>query len=111
MALPLTDVAQLKAFVQSSPITLVYFGAPDCAVCTVLKPKLFEMLAARFPQVAGAEVDCAQARPLAAEYGVFAIPSVVAFIEGGESFRLARAFGLAELAAQLERPYTLLYGV
>ncbi len=106
----LLDEAGLHAFVDSSPISAVYFSAPDCAVCTVLQPKLLAMLAAEYPRIACAEVDCARSRALAAAYGVFTIPVLIVFTQGRESFRLSRAFGLAALAAQLARPYSLLYG-
>lgn len=106
----LLDEAGLQAFIDSSPIAAVYFSAPDCAVCTVLQPKLLAMLAAEYPKVACAEVDCARSRVLAAAYSVFTIPTLIVFTQSRESFRMARSFGLVALAAQLERPYSVLYG-
>lgn len=106
----LSDSAELDDFVQSSPICIVYFSAPGCGVCEVLKPKLMHMLEAEFPLIARAEVDCAESRALAAAQSVFSIPSVIVFTQGRESLRMSRSFGLAELAEQLTRPYSVLYG-
>ncbi len=106
----LFDNDALEGFIQSSPICIVYFSAPGCGVCEVLKPKLMRMLAAEFPLIARAQVDCAEARALAAAQSVFSIPSVIVFTQGRESLRMTRSFGLADLADQLRRPYSVLYG-
>jgi thiol-disulfide isomerase/thioredoxin len=83
---------------------------PDCGVCKVLKPKLAAMLTERFPAVGLAQVNCAAAPALAAEMGVFAVPTLILFTDGRESLRRSRSFGLEELAAALERPYGMLFG-
>lgn len=102
--------ADLEDFVKSSPICIVYFSAPGCGVCEVLRPKLMQMLETEFPLIARAQVDCAESRTLAAAQSVFSIPGVIVFTQGRESLRMMRSFGLADLAEQLTRPYSVLYG-
>lgn len=106
----LSDPASVPAFLRDHPICALYFTTPDCGVCKVLKPKLAQLLAERFPEVGFAQVDCAAAPALAADMGVFAVPTLIVFTEGRESLRRSRSFGLQELASSLERPYGLLYG-
>lgn len=88
---------------------VVYFTAPDCAVCQALKPKVKAMLSQRFPRIAFAEVDCASTPDLAALQGIFSLPTLTLYIEGRETLRKVRAFGLGEVAGDLERPYSMLF--
>lgn len=106
----LADSASAAAFIGEHPICALYFTTPDCGVCRVLRPKLAGMLAERFPAVGLGLVDCAACPALAAEMGVFTVPTLIVFTEARESLRRSRAFGLDELACELERPYRLLYG-
>ena len=105
----LNDQQALDAFTGAHPIGVLYFTGPDCAVCKALKPRLREMLARDFPEAGFAEVDCAASPALSADLGVFTLPTVILFIDGRESLRRSRAFGLGELAEALQRPYSLLY--
>ena len=94
-------------FVRMRPLAAVYFSQPDCGVCEALKPKLMAMLHERFPELAIGEVDCSRHRALAAQHGVFTVPTLIVFFGGREGLRKARAFSLGEVAAELERPYRL----
>jgi len=103
----LSSVEDFDDFTRSNPLAAVYFSGPDCGVCNVLKPKLLQLLADRFPAVAVAEVDCSLHRDVAAQQGVFAVPTLIIFFEGREGMRKARAFSPAEVEAELERPYSI----
>ena len=105
-----SDAVALEQFVHSHPICVLYFSTPDCGVCTAVKPKLSAMLERGFPEIAFAEVDCVLSPALAAGYSVFSVPTLIVFTEGRESLRKSRSFGLGGLSAELERPYSLLYG-
>ena len=105
----LSDAAALDAFIQSHTMCVAYFTGPDCAVCKALKPKLVELLARRFPEIAFGEVDCAASPALAASHSIFTIPTLVLFIQGKESLRRSRSFAPAALALELERPYSMLW--
>lgn len=104
-----SDNAELSRFVHEHPICVLYLTTPNCGVCKVLKPKLMGMLTERFPGVGFAQVDCTAAPVLAADMGVFTVPTLILFTDGRESLRKARSFGVEELAASLKRPYRMLY--
>ncbi len=110
MPTELTERAAVDALVRDYPICILYFTTPDCGVCTVLRPKLERMLAARFPAIGLGVVDCAAAPALAAQLQVFAVPTLVVFIDGREGLRKSRVFALEALADALARPYGLLTG-
>ncbi|HEY0720120.1 MAG TPA: thioredoxin family protein [Gammaproteobacteria bacterium] len=106
----ITRETDLRTLLQEHPAVLIHFSAPDCGVCHSLKPRIAALVAAQFPRLVLAEVDCAASPELAAQQRVFTIPVLLLFLEGRESLRLARNFHLAELRDQLARPYTLLFG-
>ncbi len=108
MSRPLVTEDDLTGFISSHSICAAYFSGPDCAVCEILKPKLLELLQQRFPKLTVGEVDCAASPQLAAQQIVFTIPTLIVYFEGKEGIRKSRSFSLAELASELERPYSML---
>ncbi len=100
--------SDLSDFISSHPVCAVYFSGPDCTVCKALKPKLFDLLAHRFPQLVIGEVDCAASPQLAAQQIVFTIPTLIVYLNGKEGIRKSRSFSLNELVTELERPYSIL---
>jgi thioredoxin-like negative regulator of GroEL len=103
----LSSETELSRFIQAHPLCAIYFSGPDCAVCESLKPKLFALLGQRFPQLELAEVDCALSPQLAAQHTVFSLPTLIIYLDGREGIRKVRNFSLAELAAELQRPYSI----
>lgn len=103
--------AELNTLIQDAAAALIYFSTPSCGVCTVLKPRIIELLAEQFPRIVFAEVDCTQAPALAAQHQVFSVPVVLLYLQGRESFRWVRNLHLDELREQLARPYGLLFDV
>jgi thiol-disulfide isomerase/thioredoxin len=88
----LSTPASVADFLQEHPICALYFTTPDCGICKVLKPKLLQMLTGRFPAIRFGQVDCSAAPALAADLGVFAVPTLI----GGDA-----VLGAAERAANL----------
>ena len=109
MTTKLIENADLTEFIRHHLMCVVYFSGPDCRVCMALKPKLFELLESRFEQIAIAEVDCAVSPVLAAQQTVFTVPTLILYIEGREKIRKLRAFSLAELVRDIDRPYSMLF--
>lgn len=100
---------ELHTLLQDGAAALIYFSAPSCGVCQVLKPRIMALLAEQFPRIVFAEVDCSQAPALAAQHQVFGVPVVLLYLQGRESFRWVRNLHLEELREQLARPYALLF--
>lgn len=101
---------QFDRFLREHPAVLVYYAGEGCGVCTVLRPKVAALMEEVFPRIAFAEIDCAGAPDLAARQSVFSVPTVVAYFEEREFLRMSRNFSVAQLRAELERPYGLFFG-
>lgn len=95
--------------IKNNDAVLVYFSTPQCSVCKTLRPKIEKLLQERFPLLVFQYIDCEQDKELAAQNSIFAVPSLVIYLAGKESFRKSRFVGVDELAAELERPYHLMF--
>jgi len=106
---PTLTASNFRDFTQQNPLCVVYFSGPDCAVCEQLKPKLTALLSSEYPRLGIALVDASEERALAADQGVFSIPTLLVFIEGHEARRYTRSFSPSQVAADLRRPYELCF--
>lgn len=88
---------------------LAYFSTDSCSVCHVLKPKVEQMIAREFPLVKVLYIPSDQQPELAAQNRIFTAPTILVFFEGRETIRKSRAFGIDELKAEIQRPYSLLF--
>lgn len=95
----------LKALqsIAMNDLQLTFYSSPQCGICVVLKPKIQQMLAASFPQVAYKEVDITAQPAEAAQHRVFALPVVTLDYEGRELARWVRSFSIQEIRQQVER--------
>ena len=104
------SVQQMQAFIANNDAAVLYFAGADCGVCHVLEPQVRALLSASFPRIAFARVATEQALELAAQQSVFAVPTLLVFFDGRESFRYARNFSVGEIERDIARPYGMLFG-
>ena len=104
---PVSSLDDLQRRIHAEAALLAYFSTPDCRVCASLRPKLEALLAEAFPRLAGAYVDCAALPEAAAQYQVFAVPSLLVFFDGRETLRRGRGIGMGQLRDDIGRIYAL----
>lgn len=100
---------QLESYVQEHPAAVIYFSGDDCNVCQVLFPKVESMLAEEFPRIGLGKLNCSRYPDIAAQHGVFAVPTLVLYFDGREAQRFARNVSLGQLREALVRPYQMLF--
>ncbi|MES9858099.1 MAG: thioredoxin family protein [Sedimenticola sp.] len=105
----ISTLESLQQQIQENPALLVWFTAAGCNVCRDLKPRVAKMIAADFSRITLKEVNCDQAREVAAQYQIFTVPSLLIFLDGAEFIRKSRNFSVPQLATALQRPYNLLF--
>jgi thioredoxin 1 len=93
---------------QEHPALMLYFSAPTCNVCHALKPKLIDAINSHFKDFEIISVDVSQEAEIAAHFNVFAIPTVLVFLEGGEFLRKSRHMSIDEVITQIKRPYEIM---
>jgi len=103
------DFKNLKNLVAEKTAILLYFYNDNCAPCKVLRPKVQEMLETDFPAMEFVLINAEQFPLIAAEYGVFASPTLLVFFEGKEFIRESKNISISELHEKIERYYNLVF--
>jgi len=87
--------------IETSARLVAYFSTPTCSVCKVLRPKIEEL-------VAGTEgvdflyVDSSLYPAVSGQHVVFAVPTVILFMDGREMRRFSRNLSMDDFARSLE---------
>lgn len=103
------SLEEFTAAVENNRALLAYFSTENCSVCHVLKPKVEQMIAQEFPQIKALYIPSDLQPELSAQNHIFTAPTVLVFFEGRETIRKSRAFGIDELEAEIQRPYSILF--
>jgi len=97
----------LQNWRDDNDLALAVFTTPDCGVCNALKPKIAE-LAELHPRLTVRYIDLEAHPEAGGQYGVFVVPVLLLFVQGRETLRLARYFGMHELEEPVARYASLL---
>jgi len=90
---------------------MIYFFSDDCSACKILRPRVREMVASGFPEIAMHEVNAAENPMVTAEASVFASPTILVYFEGKEYLRESKYISVDQLRDKIERYYDLLFDV
>ncbi len=101
-------IEKIQKSIKENLAVMVYFSAPTCNVCHALKPKLLEALDKNFKEFVVESVDISVEEDIAPHFGVFAIPTVLIFLDGKEFLRKSRHMSVDEVMREIKRPYDIM---
>ena len=101
-------IENIENIIKENLCVMVYFSAPTCNVCHALKPKLLEALDKNFTEFKVESVDISVEEDVAPHFGVFAIPTVLVFLDGREFLRKSRHMSVDEVIREIKRPYDIM---
>ena len=101
-------IDDINKIIKENLAVMVYFSAPTCNVCHALKPKLLEALESNFKEFEVVSVDISIQEDIAPHFGVFAIPTVLVFLDGKEFLRKSRHMSVDEVVREIKRPYEIM---
>ena len=101
-------IENIEKSIKENIAVMVYFSAPTCNVCHALKPKLLEAIEKNFDKFEIVSVDISLSSDVAAHFSVFAIPTVLVFLDGKEFLRKSRHMSVDEVIGAIERPYNMM---
>ena len=101
-------IEHINNVIKENLAVMVYFSAPTCNVCHSLKPKLMEAINANFKDFKVENVDVSLEQDISAHFGVFAIPTVLVFLDGQEFLRKSRHMSVEEVIREIKRPYEIM---
>jgi thioredoxin-like negative regulator of GroEL len=87
--------------IRASARLVAYFSTPTCTVCKVLRPKIEGLVAGR-EGVDFLYVDSTLYPAVAGQHVVFAVPTIVLFMDGREMRRFSRNLSLDDFTRSLE---------
>lgn len=90
--------------------SLFYFSHDDCSVCKVLKPKVNDLLSDTFPEIKMYYVNIMKTPEISGQNSIFAVPTILVYMDGQEIFRKSRNIGLGELESLINKPYSIFFG-
>ncbi len=102
-------IDEINEMIDKNDMLLIYFGSSSCGVCISVLPKLETMLK-EYPNIKAVKVEIQNSMKLSAMYNVFTIPVIMLYIQGKETVREARIFGMEDLQQKISRYYKLFYG-
>ena len=101
-------IDEINNTIKNNMAVMVYFSAPTCNVCHALKPKLLEAIETNFENFKIVSVDVSISQDIAAYFSVFAIPTVLIFLDGREFLRKSRHMSVDEVIREIQRPYEIM---
>lgn len=101
-------IENINNTIKENMAVLVYFSAPTCNVCHALKPKLLDALDANFEEFKVESVDISAAEDIAPFFNVYAIPTVLVFLDSKEFLRKSRHMSVDEVIREIKRPYEIM---
>ena len=104
----MNTIQNIEQTIKENLAVMVYFSAPSCNVCHALKPKLLEALDANFTEFKVESVDISVEEDIAPHFGVFAIPTVLVYLDGKEFLRKSRHMSVDEVIREIKRPYDIM---
>jgi len=104
----MNTIENIEKTIKENMAVMLYFSAPTCNVCHALKPKLLEAIENNFEAFEIVSVDVSKEQNIAAHYSVFAIPTVLIFLDGREFVRKSRHMSIDEVIAEIKRPYEIM---
>jgi len=104
----MNTIKNIENSIKENIAVMIYFSAPTCNVCQGLKPKLIEALSTNFNKFIVQSVDISLEEDIAPHFGVYAIPTVLVFLDGKEFLRKSRHMSVSEVINEIKRPYTIM---
>ena len=104
----MNSVTAIEQTIKENPAVMLYFSAPSCSVCHVLKPKLFEAVASEFETFENIDVDISVTPEIGSHFGVFSAPTVIVYLDGREFLRKSRNMSVSEVIEAIRRPYDIM---
>jgi len=104
----MNTIENIEKTIKENMAVMVYFSAPTCNVCHALKPKLLEELEKNFSKFEVQSVDISVEEDIAPHFDVYAIPTVLIFLDGKEFIRKSRHMSVSEVMSEIKRPYELM---
>ncbi|OCL84366.1 thioredoxin family protein [Arcobacter porcinus] len=101
------NLEDIKRSLEENRVVLLYFGAENCSVCEVLRPKIEDSLKENFPKIKSLFIE--NLIDINVEFGVFSNPTIILMIDKKEFKRYGRNISLNIFSSEIKRLYDMVY--
>ncbi len=105
----ISSIDAMQKIISSNSASLFYISAPQCGVCSVLKPQIERVITEQFQKIELFSIDSEETPEISAQMSIFAVPTVLIFIDGQEFVRFSRNISINQLVEQIKRPYEMFF--
>jgi len=109
MSATLNSIEDFERIKNDQKAFVLYITDSTCNVGEQVAPKLEKLLAIQFPEINLYYAYTGLTPDLASQLSVFVIPTVLVYFEGKLYIQKSRTFSLQELAAEIDRYYTMVF--
>jgi thioredoxin-like negative regulator of GroEL len=102
------ELKEIQTIIEENSAVMLYFSASTCSVCHVLKPKLLDAIESNFKNFKVVDIDVSLEQEIAGQYSVFALPTIIIFLDGKEFIRKSRNMSVDEVIREIKRPYEIM---
>jgi thiol-disulfide isomerase/thioredoxin len=88
---------------------MLYFYSNECAPCQILRPKVEQLITKEFPLIETTYIEGRNHPELTVYFGIFSFPVILYFFEGKEYRRYGKSVSIAEMGAEIERAYNMVF--
>ncbi len=88
--------------IRSTELIVTYFSYPECNVCKILLPKV-ESVLEKYEKVELQYIDTHFNPEVSGQYLVFAVPTIIIFLDGREVKRFSRHFSIIDFENEIEK--------
>jgi len=104
----MNTIEHIEQMLKEKLAVALYFSAPTCNVCHALKPKLLNAFEENFSELEVISIDISTDAEVASHFGVFAIPTLLVYLDSKEFLRKSRHMSVAEVVSEIKRPYDIM---
>lgn len=109
MKIEINSHEELLGIIENESAVLVYFYSNKCAPCVSLRPKVEQLLDAKFPLMKLVTIDSEKNQTIPASYSIFSSPTLIIFLEGKEYRRESKYVSISQLEEVIGRPYGMIF--
>jgi len=102
-------IGELARRIESTDAVMLYFFSNNCAPCLQLRPKVEDMISAKFPDMDLIMIDAEQQSELNASYSAFSFPVLIVFFGGKEFYRYNKYVSVNEIEKEIGRIYKIYF--
>lgn len=105
----LNSKEEVLEVLEKSNSVLLYFGATNCGVCEVLRPKIEIETSFNFSKMKQVYINSNKNIDISSHFNIFSSPAILVFFEGKEFKRYGRNISLDIFNSEIKRLYEMVY--